>query len=182
MKRGLTALLILALLAAPLTAASADSEEYAFDMTFVFDDRTADSVKVIDEALSGLLLSYVDIEDSKGYSITTTTTKDGVSTTTYGYGFDSVLLKCEKKGDELYTWHVGAEAYPRSVYRNSDEFKAAWDKEHPGNVIRTMITIEYSSSDLYAFVFLYHEKTPAGNPDQGVPDIPNGGKLGKDGF
>ena len=42
MKRVITALLILALLAAPLTAASADSEEYAFDMTFVFDDRTED--------------------------------------------------------------------------------------------------------------------------------------------
>ena len=155
-KRVFSVLLILVLLMSSCILASADSEDCLFTLSFNFDEHSSEDVAMVDLALSSMLLSNVKIEDENGYSRVTTVTKDGISTTTYSYGFTSLVLQCEKSGDTLYTWHISTDAYPKSELGNKKDFAAIWEKNHPDCRRITQITIEFD--DLYGFVVLYHEK------------------------
>ncbi len=155
MKHVFSVVLALLVFMASCTAAVADSESFSFTLSFNFDVRSLEDISMIDSALSSMRLSNVDITDENGYSSVRTVTNNGVSTTTYGYGFDNIILHCEKDGDSLYVWHIAVEAHPKSIYKSSDDFLDTWENNHPGTTVRTRIMISFD--DLNAFVVLYHE-------------------------
>ncbi len=153
MKRFLT--LLLAFLLLTLSAMPALGES-AFTLTFTFADRSEFDFALINQALSGLMLTGLKLEDEKGYAFSATTTENGVSTTEYGYGFDSLTLSCETGDEPIAFWQMGAAVYPSHVYANGSEFKADWDIDNPESVIRQLITYDYG--DVRAFIYIYHPR------------------------
>ena len=131
-----------------------------FKMTFDFNDRELTDLEQVNTALSALRFSNVEMENSDGY-LATTTTYDAETQRpkgiTYNYGFDHLELACERdEGDELHTWQVDTQAFPKGEVSGSDEFHDIWCGEYPNRAVRTLM--QYSFKEADAFVVLYHEK------------------------
>lgn len=136
-----------------------------FRLMFRFPERDETDIARINEVLSRLPLSGIDVDTSAGgldgYLHTTKHyDKDGELTgVTYRYGFDSLILECEMNNDEdMNIYQIDAKAYPRSEMKDSDMFRELWLKEHPGRVIRIMMEIDFADSNAAGFIVLHHAK------------------------
>jgi len=73
----------------------------------------------------------------------------------YGYGFDSISLRCEPANEEdSFIWQMGAEAYPQGMYQDGSAFKAAWESAHPDRVIHALEVRR--CDDIHAHIFPHH--------------------------
>ncbi len=129
-----------------------------FTMRFDFQDHDTADISSVNAALSGMRLSHLKVEDSDGYlAVCTSYDQDQrPAGTTYRYGFDHLSLACETEGDDLHTWQIDAQAYPKGELSGSDAFHDLWCRAHPDRVIRVLVQYGFDNAD--AFVVLYHER------------------------
>ena len=132
-----------------------------FKMQFDFTDRSEQDLSVVNQALTGMRLSLIRVEDHKGYNAVSVTYDHAAGTqeTSARYGIDRIVLSCEMNPDEdgdLFTWQIDTASIPKGQIVNGSVFHDLWCAEHPGRVMRAMIQIEFNDYD--AFLVLHHEK------------------------
>lgn len=130
-----------------------------FTMSFTFEEMEPETTDRINEALSGLLLSDIDIAGEKGYAAKSIIRdpETGQRKETYRYGFMELALCCKNdEADGLHTWQVDAQVVPKGTYVDSNEFHDAWCDQHPDRVMRLLIARVYNKMD--SFVVFYHER------------------------
>ena len=57
----------------------------------------------------------------------------------YRYGFDNITFNCEKSGEDLKTWQISVEAFPKDVFSDINEFQADWEDRNPSSTYRKII-------------------------------------------
>ena len=131
---------------------------YQFSKKLQFPRDKDVSLKQLNEELAKLKLSNVDIRECKGFMFTEKTMgkHEEVTSVRYGFGFDSIILDCEQKGN-LYTWQVDVEVIRKKEQEEIDisAFNEKWRAKHPDRVMRS--TIQYSFQIIDAMIVLYHE-------------------------
>ena len=97
--------------------------------------------------------------DFNGYHEKTSTMDQNtgeICSVTHRYGFDQVVLECEREDDEPgYRYQVETEYLTQAI--SSDEYHDCWSEEHPDYVMRVLSCISFDDGGS-AFVVLFHEK------------------------
>ena len=116
-------------------------------------------IAILNQKLSTLMLTDVDLEDIDDF-LATTTTRDGAGNITevsYRLGFDGVTLVCvQVDSDEPHIFKISTAAYPRSEGMDTDKFRDAFQAEHPEVRFRTIWHIEYDQSQADGFIVIYY--------------------------
>ena len=116
------------------------------------------SLKRLNIELAKMKLSNVDIRECKGFMFREETRNDhAVTSVRYGFGFDSITLDCEQKGD-LYTWQIEAEVIPKTGDQEIDLIARnnAWRAKHADRVLRSSVLYTFDKAD--AIIMLYHNR------------------------
>ena len=123
-------------------------------MEFTFPDRE-------EKDLEHLNVKYAQriLMDFNGYHEKTSTMDQNtgeICSVTHRYGFDQVVLECEREDDEPgYRYQVETEYLTQAI--SSDEYHDCWSEEHPDYVMRVLSCISFDDGGS-AFVVLFHEK------------------------
>ena len=159
------ALFVLLVVMVLMSVATCHAAPNTFSLMFKFPERDETDIARINEVLSRLPLSSINIDTSSGeidgYICTTKhyDKDENLTGTTYRYGFDSLILECEMNNDgDADFYQIDTKAYSRSEMKDSKMFRELWLKEHPGRVMRVMMEIEFNSSNAAGFIVLHHEK------------------------
>ena len=128
-------------------------------MEFTFPDREEKDLEHLNAMLSSMKWSEVRLEDFNGYHEKTSTMDQNtgeICSVTHRYGFDQVVLECERQDDEPgYRYQVETEYLTQAI--SSDEYHDCWSEEHPDYVMRVLSCISFDDGGS-AFVVLFHEK------------------------
>ena len=128
-------------------------------MEFTFPDREEKDLEYLNAMLSSMKWSEVRLEDFNGYHEKTSTMDQNtgeICSVTHRYGFDQVVLECEREDDEPgYRYQVETEYLTQAI--SSDEYHDCWSEEHPDYVMRVLSCISFDDGGS-AFVVLFHEK------------------------
>ena len=131
-----------------------------FKIVFEFSKRKAWDLDKINDVLSTIPLSYLNIADDEGYLETTNySDKAGHSfkETTYRYGFDRVSLICVQDNEkEKHYYQIDTKFFAKDEIKNFDMLSEFWYKEHPERIISMVYKISRDDGD--AFVIIHHEK------------------------
>ena len=114
--------------------------EEVFRLTFHFDEPSEKDLTRINEALSGLALSNLSLENKDDYIMKLTHYYDDnhTQTETGFYGFDSVTLVCEQReGAKMYRYQIETILDEDRVL-DSDMIFAQWKKDYPDRCIRSI--------------------------------------------
>lgn len=129
-----------------------------FKLCFDFENREWTDTKFVNEALSALRLSSVQM-DSKGYLAIQRTydSSNQEKKVQLHYGFDCLELECETNEEEgLFTWQIQAYALPKGEVSGSDAFHEMWCCAYPNRIMRVLQEQSFENVDVY--IVLYHEK------------------------
>ena len=128
-------------------------------MEFTFPDREEKDLEHLNAMLSSMKWSEVRLEDFNGYHEKTSTMDQNtgeICSVTHRYGFDQVVLECEREDDEPgYRYQVETEYLTQAI--SSDEYHDCWSEEHPDYVMRVLSCISFDDGGS-AFVVLFHDK------------------------
>ena len=128
-------------------------------MEFTFPDREEKDLEHLNAMLSSMKWSEVRLEDFNGYHEKTSTMDQNtgeICSVTHRYGFDQVVLECEREDDEPgYRYQVETEYLTQAI--SSDEYHDCWSEEHPDYVMRVLSCISFDDGGS-AFVVLFDEK------------------------
>ena len=128
-------------------------------MEFTFPDREEKDLEHLNAMLSSMKWSEVRLEDFNGYHEKTSTMDQNtgeICSVTHRYGFDQVVLECEREDDEPgYRYQVETEYLTQAI--SSDEYHDCWSEEHPDYVMRVLSCISFDDGGS-AFVVLFHKK------------------------
>ena len=128
-------------------------------MEFTFPDREEKDLEHLNAMLSSMKWSEVRLEDFNGYHEKNSTMDQNtgeICSVTHRYGFDQVVLECEREDDEPgYRYQVETEYLTQAI--SSDEYHDCWSEEHPDYVMRVLSCISFDDGGS-AFVVLFHEK------------------------
>ena len=128
-------------------------------MEFTFPDREEKDLEHLNAMLSSMKWSEVRLEDFNGYHEKTSTMDQNtgeICSVTHRYGFDQVVLECEREdGEPGYRYQVETEYLTQAI--SSDEYHDCWSEEHPDYVMRVLSCISFDDGGS-AFVVLFHEK------------------------
>lgn len=119
-------------------------------LQFTFDEALEENLRVINQALGGLRISELELENLDGCAATTREYKDErVTSTRHWYGVEALTLALETAEDgDLY--RLTAEVLTRPA-PDGAAYMEAWRREHPGWLPRVMQQIQFGS-ELVAFV------------------------------
>lgn len=146
-----------------------------FRLTFEFDGREPGDLTHINEALSAMKLSDLELESvDGGYLETRPIYKKGtqlhkqdghlrresvqrITGYKYRYGCRKLSLICTyDETEEMHYYRLTAMAFAKEKFKDTKEFHDLWCEAHPDRIMR-MLTY-YSSEDSDAFIVLHHEK------------------------
>ena len=129
-----------------------------FKIAFNFSHRESDDLNRINEILSTIPLSYVDIDNNSGYLATAKYyDQDKLKETTYRYGFDKISFICAyDKQEEKHYYQLDTSFFAKDKIKNIDMLNELWYKEHPEYIISMVYKISRNDGDV--FVILYHDK------------------------
>ena len=131
-----------------------------FKIIFEFSERKSWDIDKINDVLSTIPLSYLNIADDEGYLETTNySDKAGHSfkETTYRYGFDKVSLICVQDNEkERHYYQMNTKFFAKGEIKNFDMLSEFLYKEHPELIISMAYKISRNDGDV--FVIIHHEK------------------------
>ena len=134
--------------------------QIVFKIVFEFSERKAWDIDKINDVLSTIPLSYLNIADNEGYLETTNySDKAGHSfkEITYRYGFDKVSLICVQDNEkERHYYQIDTNFFAKGEIKDFDMLSEFWYKEHPERIISMVYKISRDDGD--AFVIIHHEK------------------------
>ena|GEM_PF-6478446 len=125
-----------------------------FTLTLNFSEDEEESVKYINQALSGMMLSDVNISDSNGH-LTKTFSPDG-NMTSCGYHFENISLSCVVNDEEEQRIHQ----LDVFVSENDDaqEVFADWKTEHPELQFNGASRISFNGDRYHAYIIKNYKK------------------------
>ena len=116
-----------------------------FKIVFEFSERKAWNLDKINDVLSTLPLSYLNIAYDEGYLETTNySDKAGHSfkETTYRYGFDKISLICVQDNEkEKHYYRIDTKFFAKDEIKNFNMLSEFWYKEHPERTISMVYKI-----------------------------------------
>ena len=131
-----------------------------FKIIFEFSERKSWDIDKINEILSILPLSYLNIVADDGYLEKTKyydKDENPFQETTYRYGFDRISLICVRDNEEeKHYYQIDTQFFTKGAIKNFDMLSEIWYKEHSERVISMVYKISRNDGD--AFVILHHEK------------------------
>lgn len=141
----------------PLTYEEKRRKPYQFSKTFTFPREKDTSLKKLNDAIAKMKLSDINIRESKGFLFREETrdNKHNFVSVRYGFGFDSITLDCDQKG-ELFTWQFDTEVMLKSEYKEVDvtAYNARWRTNHPDRVLSSTMHYTYDSANV--IIVLHH--------------------------
>ncbi|MBQ6774777.1 MAG: hypothetical protein IJP48_12060 [Synergistaceae bacterium] len=140
-----------------------------FEIVFNFPERDAKDIDRVNEILSYIPLSYLEIKENNGgydsyVGVSKQYDKNRVLTNiTYRLGFDSLTLLCTAGTQEdMYYYQIDTRAFPKEILKNSEDFEKIWRQDHPDRVARVFTTLSFDQSNAWGFVILHHKKVEKG--------------------
>ncbi len=133
-----------------------------FRLSFEFQDREEADLAYVNAALSALRLSEVSLEDDSSGCLVIRTdydTETGLEKrTSFRYVYDRLSLSCEPgdEDDDLFTWQIDAQAFPKGTVAGAEIYHDMWCIEHEDRVMRSLSQYTFDRADV--FVVLHHEK------------------------
>ena len=123
-----------------------------YHLDFDFRDRKVSDLEQLNKVLSAMKLKSLELENTEGY-LAVTRDKDG-NLVHQRYGLDRGTLICTpaKDGD---CYQLDTVVTDQSVAY--DDFLEVWRKNHPGRVVRTVITVSFE--EVFAYVIAHHRYT-----------------------
>lgn len=131
-----------------------------FKIVFEFSERKSWDIDKINDVLSTIPLSYLNIADDEGYLETTDyydKDKHSSPKTIYRYGFDKISLICVRDNDkENHYYQIDTKFFAKDDIKNFNRLSEFWYKEHPERIISMIYKLYRDDGD--AFIILHHEK------------------------
>ena len=134
-------------------------EPKTINISFTWPDSVTTEVEYINEALSEVLLSDIEIVDDKDY-VTTTTTYDAnenIVDVQYRLGFESMdLVGTQDPSAVQHHFQVETAAYPADENWTNDKFISMWEEENPDK--KWYSVTGYTYKDNNAFLIFFYDK------------------------
>ena len=125
-----------------------------FTLTLNFSEDEEESVKYINQALSGMMLSSLDFGESNGY-LTKTFAPDG-KMTSCGYHFENISLSCAVNDEEEQ--HIHQLDVFASENDDAQEVFADWKSEHPELQFNGASQISFNGDRYHAYIIKNYKK------------------------
>ncbi|MBQ6972920.1 MAG: hypothetical protein IJP86_11285 [Synergistaceae bacterium] len=140
--------------------------ETKFALTLDFGKGMKGSVGYINQALAGIALADIDIEESNGHLTVTFAENIGgevrtLDTPLYSYDFNKISFSCTPASEEeSHYFQMYATVREKIEFK---DFLDEWNNEHPGcqNGCGLMIAFEQypDVKNLCAYIIMYRKKT-----------------------
>ncbi len=125
------------------------------EICFQFQNREKEDIDKINEVLSCMELSNLQLENFEGYMCTTYSREKQVIRRRYG--FDQGTLVCEtKSGESKYHYQIMTEAFGEDEDNKIQNYHEYWVEKYPDKIMRTMLKIQFEEA--VAHIVLYHER------------------------